>query len=114
MQKLNDLSRRERCAWFGWLRPPFCTPSFPFLRQLSLASCADRVRHVFSIEAVGARPARPLDGLIWPQDGFASIALPQWRRRDFLPWAFHPTGQALWGTPVRPLKPQGRPASFRS
>jgi hypothetical protein len=23
--------------------------------------------------------------VIWPQDGCASIALPQWRRRDFLP-----------------------------
>src|SRR6266481_9472548 len=33
----------------------------------------------------GARPARPLDGVISPQDGKASIALPQWRRRDFLP-----------------------------
>src|SRR5258706_15525511 len=33
----------------------------------------------------GARPPRPLDGVISPQDGKASIALPQWRRRDFLP-----------------------------
>jgi hypothetical protein len=33
-----------------------------------------------------ARDRRGLiDGLIWPQDGCASIVLPQWRRRDFLP-----------------------------
>src|SRR6266436_7689370 len=38
----------------------------------------------------GARPARPLDGLISPQDGKASIALPQWRRRDFLPLGLPP------------------------
>src|SRR5882672_2901597 len=38
----------------------------------------------------GARPARPLDGVIGPQDGRASIALPQWRRRDFLPLGLPP------------------------
>src|SRR5713101_2036041 len=34
--------------------------------------------------------ARPLDGVISPQDGKASIALPQWRRRDFLPLGLPP------------------------
>jgi len=29
----------------------------------------------------------PLIGLIWPKAGCASIAEPQRRRRDFLPWA---------------------------
>src|SRR5258708_11467000 len=38
----------------------------------------------------GARPARPLDGVISPQDGKASIALPQWRRRAFLPVGLPP------------------------
>src|SRR5216683_7927989 len=38
----------------------------------------------------GARPPRPLDGVISPQDGKASIALPQWRRRDFLPLGLPP------------------------
>src|SRR5712671_2829035 len=49
----------------------------------------------------GARPPRPLDGLIWPQDGKASIALPQWRRRDFLPLGLPPRKRA--GTPARPF-----------
>jgi hypothetical protein len=34
----------------------------------------------------GARPGRSLHGAIWPQ----AIALPQWRRRDFLPLGSHP------------------------
>jgi hypothetical protein len=62
------------------------------VRQISASSPRDRhllrcpfVHHVFSLQAVWHATRRSLYGLIWPQDGCASIALPQWRRRDFLP-----------------------------
>src|SRR5258708_14703529 len=71
--------------------PSFCTPGFLFLRPWSLASCTDPcLPRLLLARLSGARPARPLDGLISPQDGKASIALPQWRRRDFLPLGLPP------------------------
>src|SRR5260370_2788 len=71
--------------------PPFCTPGFLFLRPWSLASCTDPcLPRLLLARLSGARPARPLDGVISPQDGKASIALPQWRRRDFLPQGLPP------------------------
>src|SRR5229473_4114086 len=48
----------------------------------------------------GARPARPLDGVISPQDGKASIALPQWRRRDFLPLGLPPRKRGDLAAPI--------------
>jgi len=62
------------------------------------------------MKAAGARPARPLDGLIWPQDGRASIALPQWRLRDFLPLGFAHSSRAK-KVPPPPSSAVLRPAS---
>src|SRR5258708_17300419 len=53
----------------------------------------------------GARPARTLDGVISPQDGKASIALPQWRRRDFLPLGLPPRKRGDPGSPI-PREPR--------
>src|SRR5216684_7700043 len=67
----------------GWdrlsVRQRFC--SFAVEPGLLRGPCPPRL---LLARLSGARPARPLDGLIGPQDGKASIALPQWRRRDFL------------------------------
>ncbi len=48
------------------------------------------------------------DGLIWPNDGCASIGWLQCRRSTFFPWAFHPARQAARGTPVRPFLAQDK------
>src|SRR5260370_6178619 len=63
--------------------PPLCSPEFLFLRPLSLASCTDpRPPRLLLDRPSGARPARPLDGVIGLQDGKASIAcgLPETNR----------------------------------
>src|SRR5229473_618472 len=81
--------------------PPFCTPGFLFLRPWSLASCTDPcLPRLLLARLSGARPARPLDGVISPQDGRASIALPQWRRRDFLPLGLPPRKRGDLAAPI--------------
>jgi hypothetical protein len=42
------------------------------------------------MQVVHARTTRPLNGLIWPKAGFASIVWPQRRRKTFFPWACRP------------------------
>jgi hypothetical protein len=42
------------------------------------------------MQVVHARTTRPLNGLIWPKAGFASIVWPQRRRKTFFPWACPP------------------------
>jgi len=42
------------------------------------------------MQVVHARTKRPLNGLIWPKAGFASIVRPQRRRKTFFPWACRP------------------------
>jgi hypothetical protein len=44
-----------------------------------------------------------IDGVIWLQDGCASIVLPQWRLRDFLPLGSRPRARKSAGTPARPF-----------
>ena len=44
----------------GWLRPPFRTPGFLFLRPSRRTSCADHVCHVFSLQGCLARDPRGL------------------------------------------------------
>src|SRR6266849_2581889 len=81
----------ERWAWSGMAGDavPFARVSVPSLvaPDLLRGPCLPRL---LLARLSGARPARPLDGLISPQDGKASIALPQWRRRDFLPLGLPP------------------------
>jgi hypothetical protein len=52
------------------------------------ASCGVPRTHDFPCRPSGTRRRRLIDDAIWPQDGCASIALPQWRRCDFLPLGF--------------------------
>jgi hypothetical protein len=60
----------ERWPWSRMATPPFCTPGFPFLRPSSLASCTDPcLPRLLLARLSSARPARPRDGVIGPQDG---------------------------------------------
>jgi hypothetical protein len=78
------------------------------------------IRHVFSLHGCPARPARPRwrDRATGRQ---ASIALPQWRRRDFLPLGCAHSSRAKKVSPPpssAALRPQGvrrrSPAACRS
>jgi len=48
------------------------------------------------------------DGLIWPNDGCASISWLQCRRSTFFPWAFPPHVASRAGAPVRPFLAQDK------
>src|SRR6266853_4577709 len=95
----------------GWLRPPFRTPGFLFLRPSGWTSCMDPCLPRLLLDRLsGAQPAWPLDGVIGPQDGKASIALPQWRWRDFLPLGCAHSSRAKKVSPPpssAALRPQG-------
>src|SRR5260370_14596739 len=73
-------------AGTAFLYASFSVPS-PVEPDLLRGPCLPRL---LLAKLSGARPARPLDGVISPQGGKASIALPQWRRRDFLPLGLPP------------------------
>jgi hypothetical protein len=67
---------------------PFRTPKFLFLRLLSLASGTDPcLPRLLLARLSGARPARPLDGMIGPQDGKPRSPCRNGGGETFFPWA---------------------------
>src|SRR5712671_7564364 len=58
----------------------------------------------------GARPARPLDGLISPQDGKPRSPCRNGGGETFFPWACHP---ASAGTPAAPIPREPRKSRRR-
>src|SRR5258708_30804622 len=90
-----SVCRASAGAGSGWLGSPFCTPGFLFLRPLSLASCTDPCLPRLLLERLsGARPARPLDGVIGPQDGNPRSPCRNGGCQTFLPRASPPPSTA--------------------
>ena len=72
--------------------PPLCALRHLIFRRSSRTSCPKNATSAtsFPMQVVHARTTRPLNGLIWPKAGCASIVWPQRRRKTFFPWACRP------------------------